>query len=464
AAAERGPGEPPRAEQRGGLTLLRLSEPLGGRTAYALIDRAEETEHQSGWDSAVLVPGAPGPVIEVPRPRTESPTAEAALVLCQRIECRAIIIAGIDSADGGRTAGDALAHPRASFPIAGQQLRSAAVVQLRGDRAVTAQTGVLHLHHKLPAGIDLDRLWPDSDNLELIWTAPPGPSRTWLERGDLLVLRAHPDTWWQSLIAAATPAVADIASSTGPQPQTPPGTSPRHDDLPLTGWLTATFEDLGSVGTEQTVLSQTEAQFIESMLARRLLDRRPERIGWLDRLAGLIDYRVVTLPACTDRFGCWVLTESAVVTRVERAGTGATPGTPHLLHRWGTLAVRIPVPKTGQGLDEAGAGAGAAEAGEPAWDGAPIAVEAPRPLLEGGTWQLAAAMWRQLDGQALIVGHDVPATHGISALEPTQVGNVITPFQAMHLATYRALVGRSDPFIAQVRGYATWRGVEEPLL
>src|SRR5262249_55024920 len=57
-----------------GLTV-RPIERVGDRDAYAIFELEEHLDKQVGWDTSVLVPGAPGPVIAVPRPAREAPSA-----------------------------------------------------------------------------------------------------------------------------------------------------------------------------------------------------------------------------------------------------------------------------------------------------------------------------------------------------------------------------------------------------
>src|SRR5690606_15884401 len=100
-----------------GFDLRRLEQGFTpGQLAFALLEREERLGLQTGWDTAVLVPGASGPYIEVPAPRSQTPAAQAAALLCGSLECRAILVSGGDARD--RTAADAATHPRASFQAA----------------------------------------------------------------------------------------------------------------------------------------------------------------------------------------------------------------------------------------------------------------------------------------------------------------------------------------------------------
>lgn len=436
----------------GGVTLRRLVAPFNGRKAYGLFERQEQLEHQTGWETAVLIPGAPGPIITVPRPRTESPLAEVAAVLCEYTDCRAIVIAGIDSADRGRTSGDALAHPRSTFFLAIRELRSAALVELRGDERMAIGQGSLHQRHKLPDGVNPKELWPlEFTDLQQIWEPPPGAAQTWSLQQDSITLRAHRETWWKVLEQRA-PSV------------------PQYSGVQLETWLDISFDGVSTIGAEQTIPSVTETRFLELLLTSRLLEGRNERMGWLDRLARLVDYRIVALPQCTADTGCWVLAEDAASQRIASMRVGNS-SRPPFIRRWGTLAVKsqeleqAPETTSDQLVDSLRQGT------SEMWnwlalrpDRPLVAIEVPRPALEAGTWQLGLAMWQQADSLALLVGHDIPATHGVPILDPTRVGNVATPFQAMHQGIHSALAQHPGSFIAQVRGFATWRGADDHLL
>src|SRR5690606_10389439 len=107
-----------------GFDLRRLErgyEP--GELTFALFEREERLGAQTGWDTALLVPGAPGPYVEVLAPRSQTPVAQAAAVLCGSLRCRAILASGGDATD--RSAADAATHPRASFQVAHGALQSA---------------------------------------------------------------------------------------------------------------------------------------------------------------------------------------------------------------------------------------------------------------------------------------------------------------------------------------------------
>src|SRR5690606_14540089 len=151
-------------------------------------EREKRLGMQTGWDTALLIPGASRPYIEVPAPRSEAPAAQAAALLCASLRCRGILVSGGDARD--RSASDPLEHPRATFQVAHRQLVSASVIQMRVDARVPRGRPVLHLQHTLPADIRLDRLW--QREVDLNWQAPPEPPQQWQQQHGFVVFRVHP--------------------------------------------------------------------------------------------------------------------------------------------------------------------------------------------------------------------------------------------------------------------------------
>ncbi len=402
-----GDAEPPtsvaRRADRLGLELVRMSGP---RPRYALVESEERLRYQTGWDTAVLVPGAGGPVIEVPRPRREAPVAEAAAVLCDRLDCRAIIIAGLDGGGGGRTAADALSHPRATSMVAHLRLRTAAVLQLRADRTLLPGGAVLHLRHSLPPEIDLGTLREVvPGEVELAWSRPPGAIQQWDAQQSFAVLRAHPDTYRDLLASSAAP----IATVGGTSAATRLGAALEGD----TGDRDLRPRD------PIAPISDSELGAVERIAAELLASAgEPVRLRWVGRLAGLIDYEVAALPDCAGAGrACWVLSE--------RGGLPA--------RRWGGMAVRTP-------------------------DADAVAYEVPHPRTEAGTLPLALALFELSDARALLSASAPPRR----VRSDRDRDPVAMPIQAMHQAAHRALP--AGGLLAQVRGFAPVRGLPDDLI
>lgn len=435
-----------------GFDLRRLERGfVPGELAFALFEREERLGSQTGWDTALLVPGAPGPYIEVPAPRSQTPAAQAAGLLCGSLQCRAILVSGGDASD--RTAADAAIHPRASFQVAHGQLASASIVQLHADSSVPRGRPVLHLQHTLPADVHLDRLWPRE--IELSWEPPPMPLQQWQpDRQRLVVFRVHPDDLGERLASSAP---------------TPPAPVAAVDILTFTAPLVEPSASAVEPQSRDFVLpSESELRFLEVLLADPLLAAalpspgalaaggggstggaaaRDLRVpAWLHRLAQLVDYRLVPLTDCAGvEQGCWVLAPEAAPIR----------------YPMGLLAVRV----------------GEVE---------PIAVEVPRPQREDGTFRIGAELWRALRGRILLVNPDETLTGLGMKLDPTIIGNPVTPFQALHQAIHHSLAGAAQPpdpatgasqvtpvvasrqarpaLILQIRGFGGWRPIGEDLV
>lgn len=441
-----------------GFDLRRLERAFSpGEVAFALFEREERLAEQTGWDTALLVPGAPGPYIEVPAPSSQSPAALAAALLCGSLRCRAILASGGDARDG--SAADASTHPRASFHVAHNELGSASIVQLHADPSVPRGRPTLHLQHTLPADINLDRLWPSE--IELSWEAPPMLLQQWQpDRQGFVVFRVHPDDLRERLIAAALPWPPAVAGV---------------DILSFTAPLVEPQGDVLVPDNRDFVLpSESELRFLETLLAEPLLAadlpapgelaapgvlapgseagtadnpaaRAASPLAWLHRLARLVDYRLVPLTDCAgSNQGCWVLAPEA------------TP----VHYPAGLLAVR-------------------------AGDAEQVAIEVPRPQREGGTFRIGAELWREIRSRILLVNPDETLVGPGMRLDPTVIGNPVTPFQALHQAIHHSLshatraaaptaaeaaaapaagVATRPGMVLQIRGFAGWRPIGEDLI
>lgn len=330
---DRPPGDLEARAQALGLRLHRL--PGDDRPTFALLEAEERLHYQRGLDTALLRPGAGGPIIEVPRPRTEAPTAEAAAVLCERLSCRAVLWAGADSADGGVTVGDALAHPRATMHVAHLRLRSAPVLVLRSDRQMAAGAAVLHLQHTLAREIDLRALWPEP--LDIDWAPPPGGTLQWHAAPRVAVLRAHPHAL-RRVFATGAAAVTDIA------------------DLSLADRAAYLADGASALRPA----SETELRAFEQLIDQFLAPAGdgPDPTGLLSRTAAVLGYRVTNLAdGAGPGVGCRILEP-------------ADPSAPS----WGVVARRR------SGGDD-------------------LAVEVPRPRAEPGTYELGVGLWRTLEAR-----------------------------------------------------------------
>lgn len=269
-----------RAERLG----LRLVQVHGAdRLAWAVIDAEEQLAAQSGWETALLFPGSPGPVIVVPRPGREQPAAEAATALCDGMQCRAILVSGSD----GRL--------RSSFFAARRALSAQVVVELHGDTSVAKGHPTIHIRHVLPDMVRLPALWPGQ--AELTWDPPPGWGDRWRSNGSDVVIRAHPGDLRQRL-AQTAPAVAERARTS------------------MIGWLDAWYEGISvadpsrspdSSPSPPSPPSPTELLVLERLILSRLATGSRETAPYLSRLASTLDHRIEWLPHAAPNGGAWVL-------------------------------------------------------------------------------------------------------------------------------------------------------------
>ncbi len=399
------------AARRLGLQLRPLAEPIGGTPAFVLLEQEENLNLQRGWDTAVLVPGAPGPVLEVPHPFAEAPTAEAAAILCAKIRCRAVLVSGVDRGAGvahaGRGTGPtpfAVAHARLAQAAASGT--GASLVQLRTDVNVGAAV-VLHVQGELPRGVKLPELWPGG--VELRWARPPIAALGWGDPPPLAVLRASPAAMLGVIAEGKNEATTSLA------------------DVHVATWLHGALEDPRDaagrrVAAHHAPPSPSELRFLEEVLVPAVLalpgsrDGAPRlaQLSLIDQLARTIDYRLLHLTdGAGPGLGAWVLTDA----------TGAPR------RSWGTLVVR-------------------------AARGAPLVFEVPQPG-EIGTWRLAVELWVRAEAQALLVAGDTPEAAGDG-----QEDDAATPLQAIHQAIHRDLASSPSGAVVQLRGLAAWRPID----
>ncbi len=267
-----------------GLVLAPLSTPVHGRAAWALYEREERFEHHVGWNTAVLVPGAAGPVIEVPRPVDEAPTAEASLVLCERVHCRAIVVSGVDGAVRDR--GPANGIVRAA-------LRGAPRLVLHVDRSLLRGHAKVVVASESPQ-VDLAALWPRS--LELTWQRGSEDDGAFLYASDAS---------YRDLVSASAPPIVERS-----------GTS-------LETWLAAWDGTPPYVPiTTTTPPSPSELRFLEIVLAGPLLASEDLRAG--AAIASVVGYGIESLPdGAGPGAAVWVLSEAR---RPRVLGWGALAG------------------------------------------------------------------------------------------------------------------------------------------
>lgn len=249
-----------------------VSVASANRPAWALIDGQEQLASQFGWETAVLFPGAPGPVIVVPRSGREHPTAEAAASLCESLQCRAILVSGSE----GRL--------RPSFLAARRALAAETIVELRGDVDIEAGHPRIHVRYALPDSVRLPALWPWV--AELTWDPPPGDR--WRPASSDVIIRVHPDDLWQRLMASA-----------------PALTARPH--VSMVGWLDAWYGDGIATARPPLPPSPTELLVLERLIVSRLASGSRAHAPWLAQLAQSLDHTIEWLPHAARDGGAWVV-------------------------------------------------------------------------------------------------------------------------------------------------------------
>jgi len=293
-----------------------------GRAAYALFE-GDEGPRQS-WDTALLVPGAPGPVLAIPRPVAEAPLAEAATGLCGRLECRAMLIAGYDVERDPITQ-----LSTASFDLARGALREQPTLLVRADPEM-GRRPILHVGETIPSSIDLRELWPTE--IRVVWTPPPlthAGSRP--ELGG--TLRFHPDDV-DALLAASAPRIVHAPA--------PPSWVMQRERAPGVRAL-----------PHAPPPSREEARYLELELITPLIEVVAGRLpsATLDRLAWRADQlglRLWRADDCGDGRPCLALVDPL---GAEDLGWGS------LLLRWGearAMAVEVPRPGRAFGTQQLG--------------------------------------------------------------------------------------------------------------
>jgi len=388
-----------------GLEVRRLPVTVsGGREAFVLAE-PKGLDDKVGWDTALLIPGAPGPVLEVPRPLSEAPGAEAAAKLCERVQCRAIVVSGVDGHASGNGHADALLEERTPLGSAHAALQRRERLQVRADARVSPGRPQLHFTEAGP--VVPEGLWPGA---ERVTTPPPEPGVAWGDKR-VGVLRAHPE---------------DLLALVAEEP-VEPGEQVTLETLPSV--LSPELENKGPTAAPQPA-TDTELLFLQQQVVTPLLAladgqaktpaEAESRLRWVRVMAGLLEVRVHPVEGCGPAGNCWLLLE-----RLEARG------------RLGAGLLVRP-------------------------EGAPVAIEAPTPLREAGTLPVALELWRSTGARALVFAE--PALSFLpEPPHPASPDHFQTAFQSFHEAVHRSLPADAG-LILQVRGYADRPGLSSHVL
>lgn len=370
------------------------------RRAYAVFEsEGGSLTERTGWTTAVVRPGALGPVLVVPRPADEAPVAEAASLICERIDCRVLLMAGRDFQRGASPVLDV-----SPVEIAVSKLANNTIVQIRSDAGVQSGHPILHVEGNLPGELELGALWPAE--LELDWSSPPIGTVDTSAR-DSVVLRVHQDDL-----------IAELAAG-GPRGfQRQPS---------LLTWISERRRNQVRRRAAYRAPSAAELHYLEELVALPMFAARTDEQAdpLLGLYASLIGYDLWRFDHCGGRRGCVAMAEAV---QTDRSG-------------WGTMVVsRDP-------------------------EAEPIAIEVPHPQRNIGTWRLGTELWQVSRARALIIagadGRKDSADPNDPSPDPAAVGNLRTPFQALHQAMDRAWAAEPGRALAlQVRGLAAYRGID----
>ncbi|MDQ3264397.1 MAG: poly-gamma-glutamate biosynthesis protein PgsC/CapC [Myxococcota bacterium] len=303
------------------MRLEELPPTAAGLRQFALLERTGAVG-KIGWDTAILIPGAPGPVLEIPRPAYEAPAAEAATVLCARVACRSILASGVDTRLLSLKQGDAVITDATPFHTAHVLLEAHPRVVIRADGRVARRGAQLHLPPTLSG---LEALWPTAQSTR---DAPPDGGLAWAG-GDTAILRVNPDDLAQVVVEGTTLArTVDL-----------------HDARSListpSSWKGPLLPEPTS--EELLVLEHQVASILLDVHAPRGRPQEPSlRVLWAARMAELFGLSVREVAGCGE--DCFLVLENSAAQRV---GAG-------ILVRAGAepLALEAPVPDRENGVLE----------------------------------------------------------------------------------------------------------------
>lgn len=395
-----------------------------------------------GFATGLLVPGARGPVLVVPRPASEAPIAEVAALACRRVDCRAVLVAGHEHEQPGSSI-----HPL-PLELALAAFEDAQIVVLLAD-AIDEQRGLgarllseraqldrpraATRIHPLRGYFDLAELWPD---YELDWRPRKTPVRPPPGDGDFVLVRTTHAQLEAMLLADAHELLVVLDN-------TP---TVRHEQAELLATLAQMHADREPAGLEGAgYLPPSNAELI--LLEREIVE---PLVAWAQRSepdlgpppsvalwAAELDYELAEFGDCRSP------EDPSCVVMLRERRRRSTAG-------WGTLLLR-----RGPGTLLA-------------------TIEVPRPHRELETWRVGAELWQLSQTFALLIAgadglpREPPADHDPPASAPTpdpaRPGNLGTPFQAFHQALDRSSIRGRAAEVVQIRGLASFRLIDRDLI
>jgi hypothetical protein len=162
--------------------LITLEDPRRGRTYYVARELANAPGSLHGWGIYVFSDAARSElVLEVPRPLAEWKAIEAGAALLERLDARALLIAGADPLAGRTSEADVLGNPASPFHTVHRMHATHDVVSVRGetDGAVLSRRRPTDPTGQEPGARDtqlfVEGRLPDALHLEHLRTLLGGP-------------------------------------------------------------------------------------------------------------------------------------------------------------------------------------------------------------------------------------------------------------------------------------------------
>lgn len=448
-----------------GSVRVGIDDPQAPRREWLAIV-ADEGERWRGYTTGLLSPDGKGPVLVVPMPAREAPVAEVAALVCRRVDCRAVLVAGREHTRAGTRLKprpielamrafdvDEVVILRANLgrPERGYIDEMIAAVEGEGEvpePVVVEDAGAKQARiYQLRGRLDTTNLWP---SYELEWEPfeplvqpPPGEQRSFVvlrataaEYRNFLVEHAHE---FETSVPREPPAFLDVAA------------------LPsVLNELYELREPPGTWGRGYRAPSRAELAVLEQLVVDPLMAwadaAQPGRPpGDIAIRAAQLDYQLVEFGDCTARTPCMVLLHER--SRLTTAG-------------WGTLVVRRQRNANKH------------------------VIEVPRPFRERETWRVGSELWQLLEARALLIAgadglpRDPDAARDVAEAreagheglslapnpDPVRPGNLRTPFQAIHQSLDRSARARLDLAagerfeVAQMRGLASYRPITRDVI
>ncbi len=408
------------------------------RAWYGIVE--QDGPARRGFASGLVIPEAEGPVLVVPMPASEAPVAEAAAIACQRVDCRAVLVAGRELAKAGTGI-----SPR-PIEIAMQAFEGAQIAILRGYAPKQSSSLVRSLPHstlaeqvgRTPTRIHplrgyfdlggLVELWPD---YELDWQPRETLVRAPDGDGDLMLVR--------TTIAQLEDMVLAEAHELVERESLAPEHIEEAELLATLARMHGNREPPGLAGSGYVPPSRAELSLLTREIVEPLaewsqssgpgISPPPSVALWVAELG----YELVEFGDCSDR------DEPACTVMLRERSRPSTAG-------WGTLLLR-----RGPRM-------------------LPSSIEVPRPHREFETWRIGAELWQISEASALLIaGADgLPQASRRQSFasnpDPVWPGNLNTAFQAFHQAIDRSSVRERAGAVVQIRGLGSHHQINRDIV